>query len=357
MTHLAMTTARRTTAHSLMLFTAFGCAGGTPEAAANSERPPEVVAATVVVERSAFGSSTPATGVVTAAPGSAAALSAAATARVARVFVAVGDPVRVGDPLVSFDHTTFDADVSRAGAALLAAQQTHDRLHRLTEIGVAPRKELDAAVASMADAQAALTTAQRAQRLSTLRAPINGVVSRVSAVRDESVDPTRTVVEVVDPSRIEVVFGLTPRDAGEVRNGSDVALLSSAFGGSDTLGVARVIAVGSTVDTLTRNVIVRTRVLHSARPLRIGESVIGRIAGATSSTGISIPVAALVPTGETFHVFVVDTAGIAHVRPVRVLAQSATTAQIASGLAVGERVVTTGAFGVDDGVKIVAKAR
>ena len=65
-----------------------------------------------------------------------------------------------------------------------------------------------------------------------------------------------------------------------------------------------------------------------------------------------MPVEALVPEGEGFRVFVVDSAGIARARPVVVSGRSEARAEILQGLAAGERVVTTGAYGVTDSAKV-----
>ena len=63
--------------------------------------------------------------------------------------------------------------------------------------------------------------------------------------------------------------------------------------------------------------------------------------------------AALVPEGEAFKVFVVDSALIAHAHPVTVGSRSETTAEITSGVKAGERIVTYGAYGLEDGAKVV----
>jgi multidrug efflux pump subunit AcrA (membrane-fusion protein) len=68
---------------------------------------------------------------------------------------------------------------------------------------------------------------------------------------------------------------------------------------------------------------------------------------------ITIPVVALVPEGDEFKVFVVTQAGLARERKVTVGRRNQTTAEITSGLAAGERVVTEGAYGVEDSVKVV----
>ena len=50
--------------------------------------------------------------------------------------------------------------------------------------------------------------------------------------------------------------------------------------------------------------------------------------------------------------FVVDGAGIAHEREVKVGARAGAVAEITEGLAAGERVVTYGAYGVTDSARV-----
>jgi multidrug efflux pump subunit AcrA (membrane-fusion protein) len=51
-------------------------------------------------------------------------------------------------------------------------------------------------------------------------------------------------------------------------------------------------------------------------------------------------------------VFVVDEGGVAHARPVVLGGRTETLVEIVSGLAAGETVVTSGAYGVSDGARI-----
>ncbi|NUQ21552.1 MAG: hypothetical protein HOQ09_11400, partial [Gemmatimonadaceae bacterium] len=111
---------------------------------------------------------------------------------------------------------------------------------------------------------------------------------------------------------------------------------------------------GAAVDSATRSVSVRVRVTTARRVLRIGETVFGEITTATRANAVVVPVAALVPEGDGFKVFVVDTQSVAHARTVTVGARNAQLAEVASGLRAGERVVTYGAYGVEDGAKVTA---
>jgi hypothetical protein len=60
-----------------------------------------------------------------------------------------------------------------------------------------------------------------------------------------------------------------------------------------------------------------------------------------------------VPEGDQFRVFVVDAKNIAHSRPVIVGVRDPDRVEIRKGLLAGERVVTYGAYGLDDGVTVV----
>ena len=107
------------------------------------------------------------------------------------------------------------------------------------------------------------------------------------------------------------------------------------------------------MDSATRTVAVRALAPPTARPLRIGETIFGQIATAVHARAIVVPVAALVPDGDGFKVFVVTTGNIARERKVSVGRRTETSAEIMSGLAAGELVVTDGAYGLEDSVRVV----
>ena len=327
--------------------------GGETESEARGNVQAVVGARTAVAAVQPFVRSVSALGVVAPRPGSFAALGAPGPSRVARIFVTAGQAVRRGDPLVEFDRAPFEAAARSAQAAVDVAKNAHDRALRLAGEGIVPRKEVDQAAADLAQAQAALVTALRAQELATLHAPVTGVVTRMTAVMGSPADATQPLVEIADLSALDVVLNLTPADAARVRPGQRVAVWAGEGARGDTLASATVADVGAAVDSATRAVEVRARVGRAGRPLKLGETVYGRIAVGVDPKAVTVPLEALVPQGESFQVFVVDSAGIAHARDVTVGGRSETLAEITSGLKGGETVVTYGAYGVSDSAKIV----
>jgi RND family efflux transporter MFP subunit len=311
-----------------------------------------VTAKTAVASVEPFTHTISAIGSVVARPGRYAALSAPSPTRIARVHVAAGQRVAAGAPLVEFERLSFNAEASGAQSKLTAAQRAYDRALRLVDEGIVARKDVEQAAAELGAARAAAVTARRAQQLSTLRSPVSGVVTRMSAVLGASADAGQVLVEVADPSAFDVVLMLGPTEAGAVRPGAPVTLSAGEKMGGEPLGAGKVASISVAVDTASRSVAIRVSVSTPRRALRLGESVYGEIAVETRSHAVVIPVEALVPEGAGYKAFVVDKSGTAHEREVKLGGRTPAKVEIVEGLTGGETVVTQGAFGVEDSARI-----
>jgi membrane fusion protein (multidrug efflux system) len=340
----------RRAATVLMLGAVAGCHGGSDEG--DAEPAAVVSAKTLVVTPQTFTEYVSAIGTVTARAGHMATLSAPAPARVASVLVTAGQPVSRGQALVVLDRSTFEAALNSARAAVAAASRNYERSERLANEGILPRKDAEAAAADLARARADLATAQRDASLATLRAPISGVVTRMSATIGAAADPSQPLVEIADPSALDILLSVTPAEAGRVRPGAKVNLSAGQGASSEELGIGTVVDVGGTVDSATRGVAIRVRAPTTRRPLRIGETIYGRIAVSTKANAIVVPVEALVPEGNTVRIFVVDRNNVAHAREVSLGGRTDAAAEITAGLQPGERIVTYGAYGMQDSARV-----
>jgi cobalt-zinc-cadmium efflux system membrane fusion protein len=312
-----------------------------------------VVDATVVpVAVQPFVESVTALGVVQSRSGHVAELSAPAATRVTGVLVALGDVVKQDQPLVTLDLSGFDAAARSANAAVSAARHAQERAARLVNEGIAARKDLEQADAELARAEADSSTAHRLVALGQIRSPIAGVVTRLDATLGASVDLSQVLVEVADPTALDLLLTVTPADAAQIARGDAVAIRATDGPSGATIAAGRVADIGSAVDSASRGVIVRVQVGRAERQLRIGESVTGVITAATRPQALVVPSVALVPQDDGFTVFVVDSANVAHATPVILGGRGDSVVEIVKGLAAGDRVVTHGAFGVEDGTRI-----
>jgi RND family efflux transporter MFP subunit len=329
------------------------CAQKEGDAAEDEAVPAVVGARTAVVAARPFTESVDAIGTVVARAGHVASLSVPTQGRVAQVLVSAGQRVTAGQPLVVLDRAQFEASAQSAEAAVQAAQQNADRTQRLLAEGIVPRKEAEQAQADLARARADLVGARRQEQLATVRAPIAGVVTRLNATLGSTADPAQPLVEIADPSALDILLEATPTDAARIQPGDKVALSAGQNAHGEPLGIGAVADIGAAVEEATRSVAVRVRVPAARRPLRIGETVFGEIAVRTVPNAVVVPTEALVPEGDGFKVFVVDAQNVAHARPVTVGARADSVAEITSGLTAGERIVTYGAYGLSDSAKVV----
>lgn len=328
------------------------CAGREEEG--GEEHGPGTVAATVETAGSVvFDETVDAVGVVVTRPGHVAVLAAPAPTRVVKVFVTAGTAVKIGDPLIEFEQAPFEAEARRADAALAAAEKADARATRLADAGVLPRKEAESAATDLAAARSAAVTARRSRELALLRSPIAGVVTRVAATLGASVDPSAPLVEVTDSRALDVALTVSPGDAARIRTGQSVTLFPGTAASDAAVGSGRVSDVAAMVDSATGGVSIRVALATVSRPVRVSEPVFGRIQVARHPGTLVVPLEALVPTGEGFQVFVVDSAGAAHATPVTIGGRSDRAAWITDGLKPGDRIVTRGAYGVDDGSTVV----
>jgi membrane fusion protein (multidrug efflux system) len=313
---------------------------------------PTVSAKTAVVATGPFNETLDAIGTVVPRAGHMAVLSAPAPARVARVFVTAGQHVRRAMRLVELDQAPFRTSTESAEAALETAQSAYERAQRLVGAGIAPRKEMEQAAAELARARAEAAGARRAQTLSVLRSPLDGVVTQMNAILGASVDANQRLVEVADPTAPDVLLGVTPADAARIRPNDRIAFRAGQSARGQPLGEGVVLEVGGIVDSATRTVAIRSRAPEAGARLRFGETLFGQITVATRSHAITVPLQALVPEGEGFKVFVVDRQGLAQSRRVVLGTRTDSLAEVTSGLRAGERVVTSGAYGVEDSARV-----
>ncbi len=331
-----------------------GCGGGSSD-----EAPPEtprIEGVTIVpVTAGPFTERVHAIGTVVPRPGAVALLSAPAATRVTRVSAAVGQRVRKGQVLVVFETAPFQARAQSAETTLQTAERNRERIQRLVDQGILARRELDQAEADLARARAEAVASRREAELATMESPLNGVVTKMSAVLGASVDANQPLVEVADPGALDLQISVSPLEAARIRPGALVRLEPEG-GGDEPLGTGRVVDVGAALDSLTRSVPVRARAIRSQRPLRIGENLPVGITVADRAEALLVPEAALVPEGESFKVFVIDARNVAHARPITIGGRDAGMVEVTKGLAAGERIVTHGAFGVEDSATVVPGA-
>jgi cobalt-zinc-cadmium efflux system membrane fusion protein len=277
--------------------------------------------------------------------------------RITGLSLQVGDRVRTGQALLTLDAPELAAAVADARKARADDERRRlalERAQRLVEVGVLPRRELEAA---QAEADMARAEAQRAERrlrnlaaadadsaTYTLRSPLEGVVAerRVNPgmeVRPDTQDPLFVVTET---SRLWVLIDLPERELSLVRPGQRALVRADAWPAERFM--ATIERVGERVDPTTRRVEVRAVVENFARRLKPEMYVQVTLLPDQGRQAVRLPNSALVTQGLYSYVFVEGPPGFFRRRKVTLGVQDRTHAFVTEGVEPGESVVTTGAL-------------
>ena len=309
------------------------------------------------------------TGTIAALPDRDAQIAPQVPGRILEVRVREGDVVKAGQIVARVDAGPLSdeanaarASLARVDAEVKNAEATAARAERVFERGIAARQEVDDAQARAAAAHAsrdeAQATAHRAERQlgrTTVVSPLAGTVVKVFRRPGELVDgtPATPIVEIADPSRLELVADTTAGDLMRVRLRQPAAITVAALPGASWTGA--VSAVSPAVDRATGLGVVRIG-LDLAAGVRPPIGLLGtaRVEIGARRAALGVPGEALRSAGAEAEVLLCGKDGVAHARMIPGGASrgggGAGGALVeAKGLAPGDEVVVEPAVGVNEG--------
>ena len=278
------------------------------------------------------------------------------TGPVTRIFVAQGQHVSKGQPLAM----VASADVANAVAAYRKAAVASANARRVAaaDRDLAAHNGISEREAAQAQTDAASAEADRvaaAQALATLgagpgsglngiiRAPVSGVIA------DKTVTPgqllqagSSTAFTVANLSQVWVLAQVVPDDLSKVGAG-DAATIDPGNGTGPFHGTVQ--NIGSTVDPNTRAIVARVVAPNPGGLLKKQMYVDVSIESGRVSTGLLVPVSAILHDDENLpFVYVALPDGSFARRHVTLGYRDSQNEEVTSGLASGDRIVSNGAL-------------
>lgn len=267
-----------------------------------------------------------------------------------------------------------EAEAIRARAAFTQAEQALRRMRVLREQNAKSARELEEAEFAQRKAEADLTAAEALKKTYdqakkqlaerpraleprsgmpavALHAPIAGVIVAVHATVGEHVQTETPVLTILNTDTVLIEAQLPESDLARLGSsyratyetpaapGTFVPLLSAA-------GTGRLVGLGSTVDAKTRTVPLVYEVPNPDGHLRIGMALTVYVETAHVAEALAVPVSALVDEDGRAVAFVHVAGETFQKRDLTLGLQDGTFVQVLAGLAVGERVVTKGAYAI-----------
>ncbi|WP_245536111.1 efflux RND transporter periplasmic adaptor subunit [Terriglobus roseus] len=291
-----------------------------------------------------------------------------ARGRVLEVRAKVGDRVRAGQTLATFDNLeavelgaqaqSARADLARLNAQLTPAARQSERSRRLADIGAGAEKDYEFSKAEEQGIRASIESQQAVlgglqQRLhrygasgngssTVLKAPFAGVVTKAAASPGDIVEPGKEMFTVADLSRVWVQAEVYEKDLGRIRLGQNAAIRVDTY--PDESFAGRVAYISDVLDPQTRTAKVRCEVAN--KDVRLKTDMFANIELPTkfSKQALAVPSTALQDVEGKNVVFVQHGPTTFESRQVEKGVTINGQTEIISGLSAGERVVTQGAF-------------
>jgi membrane fusion protein (multidrug efflux system) len=291
-----------------------------------------------------------------------------------------GTPVKRGQALFEIDPQPYAAALAQAQAALAQAhaaeaQAVRDlaRARPLTAIDALSQKELDAAIAADASTQAQVQAAEAAVKTAELnlgytqvRAPIDGVMSRAMIRIGGVVTAYTTLLTTVyqtDPMYANFSVGeqrllQVQRELGRAldqQNPSQRQFRIMLADGSEYGLQGKMNFVDAAVDLRTDTLAVRLTVPNPRQFLHAGQYVRVVVATRESLNALLVPQRAVQILQDKNYVWIVDRAGTAQQRDVKMGQQQGSDWVVEDGLAPGDVVVVDGTQKLKSGTHVRAE--
>lgn len=298
------------------------------------------------------------------------------------VFVRMGDRVNKSQRLAKIeDHELLEqikqadasfqvsaATIRQREADLRLAQTNLDRTKNLFERQLIPRQTYDDTDAryQAATAQLDLAKAQHQQsqaRLDELSinlantvitSPVSGFVGKRTLDPGAWVTPNSVFLSVVDISLVRLVANVVEKDLRRITQGLHADVSVDAFPGETFSG--RVAHVAPVLDPATRTAQIEVDIDNPKFRLKPGMYAKVEFTVEHRENTLVVPTSALVDVGGDRGVFLPgsgDQGQVANFKKIEVGLMDQNLVEVASGLAEGDRVVTTGAAALREGDRIL----
>lgn len=290
--------------------------------------------------------------------------------RVVRVAVHEGDFVRKGQMLAALDPTDYSLGVNAAEAQTAAAkvaqeraEDEYQRMKRLFESKSLPPNDFHKFEAASKASQEQLNQAVASAKLArkhlsdaTLRAPVDGYISRRGVEPGNMASAGVPAFQIVTLDPVEVVVGVPETGIHLVRVGQPVQVHIPALPGESFSGMIREINVAA--DAATRTYTTRVRVPNPLHHLRVGMIAEAEIRSNQVVKAMTVPASAILrdPQGASLvFVYYPEQKRVfsKHVEVGRAMGEEV---EIRSGVQADEQVVTGGQQTLRDGIAVEAVA-
>lgn len=270
---------------------------------------------------------------------------------VTAVYVKEGQSVTVGQVLAQVDNTLILKSIEELKSGLELATTIFERQKSLWDQKIGTEVQYLNTKNNKESMEKRLATLNEQNEMSKIKSPINGTIEEVTAKVGENTAPGMPAFRVIGSSNLKVTAKLSEAYINQIRLGNKVSAklleLNQSF-------ESRVTFVGRNIDPLSRTFMVEIPVPGNidARP-NMSASI--QVTFNTIASALSVPINVVQTINEEKVVYVAEESNgqlVARRRVVEVGGVYNNSAEIKAGLKAGDKVITFGYQGLNDGESV-----
>ena len=243
-------------------------------------------------------------------------------------------------------------DLDTATAALVQAKAAYDTAakHLQSLQAVSRQAALEQAQGQLTSAKGKYEGAEAQVSYSEIRSPIDGIVTDRALFAGETAAAGTPLVTVMDTSALLAKVHLSQIVAQRLAIGDEAMV--TVPGLAEAIP-AKISLISPALDPGSTTVEIWLRIDNRSGTLKVGTPVRASIVGRKVPGAIKIPLTAVQTAQDASKsVMIMGSDGLAHRKSVTLGIQDGEDVQVISGIAIGDTVITEGAYGLDDGTKV-----
>ena len=267
---------------------------------------------------------------------------------ISQVFVKEGDIVSTGQTLAQIDNSLIVRNIEEMKSALGLAKTVYERQKNLWDQKIGTEVQFLQAKNNKENLEKRLATMNEQLDMSRIKSPINGSVDEVSLKIGQNAAPGLPAFRVVSNDKLKMKANVSEAYVTSINKGDKVSLTFSDI--SKTME-ARVTFVGRTINQLSRTFAVEVA-LPASEELRPNMTGVLRVIFKSVPSAIVVPVNVVQDVNGQKIVYIAEMDGnqmVARKKVVEVGGVYSNHVEIKSGLKAGDKIITIGFQGLNDG--------
>ncbi|MBI1767469.1 MAG: efflux RND transporter periplasmic adaptor subunit [Bacteroidetes bacterium] len=267
---------------------------------------------------------------------------------VTHVYTREGEVISQGQTLAQIDNSLIVRNIDELKSNLELANTVYDRQKNLWDQKIGTEVQFLQAKTNKEGLERRLATLQEQNEMTKIKAPISGTVEAVNIKVGENVMPGLPVFRVINTNDLKASAKVSEAYITTIQKGNKATVV---FSDLDKSINANVSFVGRNIDALTRSFPIEVK-LPSASYLRPNMTAVLKIIFHTEPNALCVPVNVVQDINGQKIIYVAESDGknlVARRKVVEIEGVYGNFAQVKSGLQAGDKVITVGYQGLNDG--------